>query len=446
MGRPNILYVFTDQMRASSMGCMHEEAVHTPHLDRLAAQGTLFTNALANTPVCTPSRASLLTGRHAWTCRSIVNDIRLPEEEQGIADVLKGHSYRTGYVGKWHLDGLPRDAPIPAGRRRHGFDDYWAAYDCTHDYLAPRYYLDDATEPVILDEGYDADVQTDLAIDFIERFRDQPFCLFVSWGPPHAPYRAVPQRYLDMYPPEAVSLRPNAQGADRDAIAGYYAHITAVDHDLGRLMDALDRLGLADDTIVVFSSDHGDMLWSQGRVRKQQPFEESVRIPLIVRWPQKLPAGQVSDLLISVVDHTPTLLGLAGVPIPETMDGRDLSGVLMNHAVQRPESVLIGEYVSFGQSSVYQPWRGVRTPRYTYARWLQGGAILFDNERDPYQLHNLIQDPGRQVLREELKAELASWLERIHDPFLDPDACFRRIGRWEEWVYRKAHFPRHARR
>jgi len=443
--KPNILYIFADQMRASAMDCMRDEAVHTPHLDRLAAQGTLFTNALANTPVCTPSRASLLTGRHAWTCRSIVNDIRLPEEERGIAEVLKGHGYRTGYVGKWHLDGLPRDAPIPPGRR-HGFDDYWAAYDCTHDYLAPRYYLGDATEPVVLDEGYDADVQTGLAIDFLEHYRDEPFCLFLSWGPPHAPYRAVPQPFLDMYPLGEIALRPNAQGADRNAIAGYYAHITAIDRDVGRLMDALDRLGLAEDTIVVFSSDHGDMLWSHGRVKKQQPFEESIRIPLIVRWPGQLPAGQVSDLLFSVVDHTPTLLGLVGVPVPEEMDGLDLSNTLLGRSEYRPPSALIAEYVSFGQSSLYQPWRGVRTPRHTYARWLQGGAILYDNQEDSYQLHNLIHEPGYARLRDELEEELQGWLVQIDDPFLDPDACFRRIDRWEEWGHRKARFPRHARR
>jgi arylsulfatase A-like enzyme len=299
---------------------------------------------------------------------------------------------------------------------------------------------------VVLDEGYDADVQTDLAIEFIKRYRDEPFCLFVSWGPPHAPYRAVPQCYLDMYPPDEIALRPNAQGADRAAIAGYYAHITAIDRDVGRLMAALDRLGLTEDTIVVFSSDHGDMLWSQGRVKKQQPYEESIRIPLIVRWPGKVPAGEVSDLPMGVVDHAPTLLGLAGMPVPDEMNGLDLSNVLRGRSGERPRSAFIAEYVSFGQSSLYQPWRGVRTPRHTYARWLQGGAILYDNQQDPYQLHNLILDPSYASVRQELEAELQGWLARLDDPFLDPDACFRHIDRWQEWAYRKAQFPSRARR
>ena len=465
--QPNILYVFADQMRASALGCMGDERVHTPHLDRLAAQGVLFRNAIANTPVCTPSRASLLTGRHAWTCRCIVNDLRLPEDEISIADVLKGQGYRTGYIGKWHLDGISRHMFTPPGRRRHGFDDYWAAYNCHHDYFDCKYYLDDSPD-VIREPGYDADVQANQAIGFMERAqRDapgEPWCLFLSWGPPHAPYRQVHQEFLNMYPPDKVELRPNAQGADRRDIAGYYAHCTAIDLDMGRLMQALDRLGLAENTILVFSSDHGDMLWSQGRVKKQQPWEESVHIPLIVRWPAGLPVGAVNDTLISIADYTPTLLGLAGAPVPESMNGLDLSGTLemtddrrpttsrLSSSVRRPSSVFINEYVSFDQARAYQPWRGVRTERHTYARWLQGGTLLYDNLNDPYQLHNLAvkpgvalepnlaSEPGHEALLEEMEGELQGWLERLDDPFLPGDEHIRRLGQWEEWLVRQEHF------
>jgi arylsulfatase A-like enzyme len=450
--QPNILYVFADQMRASALGCMGDERVHTPHLDRLASQGVLFRNAIANTPVCTPSRASLLTGRHAWTCRCIVNDLRLPEDEVSIADVLKARGYRAGYIGKWHLDGISRHMFTPPGRRRHGFDDYWAAYNCTHDYFDPKYYLDDSPE-LIREPGYDADVQTRQAIEFLERFRDDPFCLFLSWGPPHAPYRQVPQEFLDMYPPEEIALRPNAQGADCREIAGYYAHCTAIDRDVGLLMGALERLGLAEDTILVFSSDHGDMLWSQGRVKKQQPWEESIHIPLIVRWPGGLPTGVVNDTLISIADYTPTLLGLAGVPVPDSMNGLDLSGTLRvtmddrrpttsqpSSAVRRPSSVFINEYVSFDQARAYQPWRGVRTERYTYARWLQGGTLLYDNLNDPYQLRNLVLESGQEALLEDMEGELQGWLERLDDGFLPGDEHICQLGQWEEWTIRQEHF------
>jgi arylsulfatase A-like enzyme len=437
--KPNVLYVFADQMRASAMGCMRAENVHTLHLDQMASQGVLFRNAIANTPVCTPSRASLLTGRHAWTCRCIANDLRLPEDERSIADVLKAHGYRTGYVGKWHLDGISRHMFTPSGRRRHGFDDYWAAYNCNHNYFDPRWFEDDSPE-LKRQAGYDADVQTDQAISFLERFRDEPFCLFLSWGPPHDPYRAVPQAFLDTYPPEEIELRPNVEGADRAAIAGYYAHVTALDRNVGRLAEALDRLGLAGNTIFVFSADHGDMLWAHGRLNKQQPWEESIHVPLIVRWPGHLAAGKVSDTLIGVADHTPTLLGLAGVPVPGTMNGLDLSATLLGHADRQPPSVFINEYVSFDQARAYQPWRGVRTRRYTYARWLQGGALLYDNLNDPYQLRNLVHEPGHDPLIEELEEELQSWLWRLDDPFASGDDHVRQLGQWEEWQIRQEHF------
>jgi arylsulfatase A-like enzyme len=200
------------------------------------------------------------------------------------------------------------------------------------------------------------------------------------------------------------------------------------------------------------------MLWSQGRTKKQQPWEESIHIPLIVRWPAALPAGQVNDTLISIADHTPTLLGLAGVPVPETMNGLDLSAMikmtddgrqttnsdlpdtLSSSAVRRPSSVFINEYVSFDQARAYQPWRGVRTERYTYARWLQGGTLLYDNLNDPYQLRNLALEPGREALMDEMEAELQGWLTRLDDGFLPGDEHIRQLGQWEEWLVRQEHF------
>jgi len=447
--KPNILYIFADQMRATAMGCMPEplrEPVHTPNLDRLAGEGTLFTNAYANSPVCTPSRATLLTGKHALSCRCIVNDLRLPEDERSIADALNDEGYRCGYVGKWHLDGISRHMFTPPGRRRHGFDAYWAAYNCNHNYFDPKWYEDD--NPTLQRKaGYDADIQTDQAIGFLERFRDEPFCLFLSWGPPHDPYRTVPQEFLDMYPTEEVTLRPNMEGANPEALAGYYAHVTALDRNVGRLMDALERLGLAENTIVVFSSDHGDMLWAHGRRNKQQPHDESIHIPLIARWPGHLPAGETNDLLIGVVDHAPTLLGLAGVPVPAEMNGRDLSGFVADGAADdstadgdRPSSVYIGEYISFDQAQAWQPWRGVRTERYTYARWLQGGGVLFDNAADPYQMHNLFHEPGHAATRQALEAELQGWLNRVGDGFKRGEEHLRDLGQQEEWLIRQEHF------
>ncbi|MBI2942430.1 MAG: sulfatase [Chloroflexi bacterium] len=437
--RPNIVYVFADQMRAMSVGCLHDDPVQTPNVDRLASQGVLFTNAVANTPVCTPSRASLITGKHALSCRTIANDLRLPADEPGIADVLKEHGYRRGYIGKWHLDGISRHMFTPPGRRRHGFDDYWAVYNCNHNYFDCKWFEDDSPE-LRRRPGYDADIQTDQAIAFLERFREEPFCLYLSWGPPHNPYRVVPQEFLDMYPPDEIPLRPNVEGPDRAAIAGYYAHVSALDRNVGRLMETLDHLGLTENTIVVFSSDHGDMLWSRGRLNKQQPYDESIRIPLIIRWPGHLPAGVVDDLLIGVVDHAPTLLGLADVDVPAGMNGLDLSSAIRGTSDGRPSSALIAEYVSFDQARDWQPWRGVRTERYTYVRWLQGGALLYDNREDPYQLRNLMLEPGHDSLARDLEGELRRWLTRLDDQFTAGEEHLRELGRWEEWLIRQEHF------
>ena len=437
--QPNILYIFADQMRGSAMGCMGDEPVQTPNLDRLAAQGTLCKRAYANTPVCTPSRASLITGKHALSCRCIVNDLRLPEDEISIADVLNTYGYQCGYVGKWHLDGISRHMATPAGRRRHGFDAYWAAYNCNHTYFDPKWYEDD--DPQLKRQaGYDADIQTDQAIRFLERRRERPFCLFLSWGPPHDPYRMVPQEFLDLYPPETIPLRPNMEGVDRAAIAGYYAHVTALDRNVGRLMDALERMSLAEDTIVIFSADHGDMLWAHGRRNKQQPHEESIHIPLILRWPGHLPAGRIDDTLISVVDHVPTLLGLAGIPATSSMNGLDLSTRLLTGVGPAPASVFINEYASFDQAQAWQPWRGVRTDRYTYARWLQGGTLLFDNEADGYQMCNLACDPMCSGLVASLEQELQGWLVRLGDRFASGDEHIRCLGQAEEWLIRQEHF------
>jgi arylsulfatase A-like enzyme len=229
-------------------------------------------------------------------------------------------------------------------------------------------------------------------------------------------------------------------GADPAAIAGYYAHITAIDRDMGRLMAALDRLNLAENTIVVFSSDHGDMLWSHGQTKKQRPWEESIRIPLIVRWPRRLPAGEVTGTLIGVSDHTPTLLGLAGIAVPDEMNGLDLSAVLLGRSEDEPSSVMIDAYVSFDQARDYQPWRGVRTKRHTYVRWLRGGALLYDNQADPYQLRNLAVEAGHEATIEALEAELQGWLDRLGDDFLPGEEHIRRLGQWEEWLIRQEHF------
>ena len=433
--KPNIVYVFADQMRASAMGCAGVENVKTPNLDRFAAQGTRFANAVSNTPICSPARATLITGLHTLSHRLVNNDTALRTDVRSIAHCLNDAGYRCGYVGKWHIDCADRGVFVPPGPRRQGFDDLWASANCNHAYLNAYYYLNDDPEPVWID-GYEPDAQTDVAARYIggRAGGGEPFCLFLSFGPPHCPYRAVPQKYLDMYPPESIELMPAAADArcvghddgdgpsgeedryKREIIAGYYAHVTALDACFGRVLAALDEAGIADNTIVVFSSDHGDMLFNHNHGWKCRPWRESVGIPLIVRWPGRVPAGRVTGGPVGIVDHMPTLLSLAGVSVPDEVEGDDLAAYVLGDESAAPRSAFINMPIVMKMFS-FPEWRGVVTRTHTYARFRDRSWILFDDAADPMQMNNLAESAAHEPLQQELEAELQRWLERTSDPF-----------------------------
>jgi len=432
--RPNLLYVFADQMRSQAMGCMGNEQVFTPHLDKLAKEGALLTNAISTFPVCCPYRAMLMTGKFPLSNTVITNGPALPESELCIAEVLKAAGYQTGYIGKWHLQGhqLSNIQFVPPGPKRQGFD-YWAAANFIHDYFNSYYYRD--TDKKIPIKGWEPDTQTDLAIKYMEEHKDgPPFCLFLSWGPPHDPYIA-PEKYQKMYDAEKLKLRGNifdaAKGvsyANRQVIANYYAAVTSLDWNMGRLMKTMDRLGIADNTIVVFTSDHGAQLFSLYLYHKQWPYEESISVPFIIRYPKKIKARQVNDVLLGSPDIMPTLLGLTGVDVPKTVEGRDLSPFILGNATEpEPDSVLIEVITPCGRvmdRTGMRAWRGVRTKRYTYARFHDEDWILMDNKLDPFQRRNLIYNKEYNDLKERMKAKLDEWLKKTKDPFLPGSAYY----------------------
>ena len=436
--KPNVLVILTDQWRAEALECMGSVNVKTPHLDRLAGQGILYRNAFANSPLCSPSRASLLTGRYPATLGMVTNDLAIRWDEVSIAHVLNEQGYRSACIGKWHIEAWPRHQFIPPGPRRLGFDDYWAVCPCAHNYLKAWYFLDEP-KPVAID-GYEPDHQTDLAIDFVRRHRsdhpDKPFFLFLSFGPPHAPYELLPDRYKDFYDPREIALRPNCkeEDVDRTVLAQYYAHCTALDENIGRIMAALDESGVADDTIVLFTSDHGDMLWSHGTTKKQQPWDESSNIPLMVRYPKRVEPGQRSDVLISMVDLMPTILGLADVPVPDSVQGTNLSWSMLGEKGEEPDSVYLMELFGIGQVFHHQihTWRAVRTRRYLYAEDTSGPWLLYDMKNDRFQLRNEVQSPDYEDARRELAAELRSWYTRLGESYQSGVEMARASGRQEE--------------
>ncbi|MGC8718236.1 MAG: sulfatase family protein [bacterium] len=454
---PNIILVFADQMRGMDMGCTGNSEVITPNMDRLASEGLYFSKAYANAPVCTPSRGSLLTGVYPLSHLAIANDLPISVNVSSIGRILKDIGYRTGYVGKWHLDGIPRDKFTPPGPKRLGFEDFWAVWECSHDYFN-AYYYKDTPEPIPI-KGYEPIGQTDLALEFIEESLrvKKPFCLVLSWGPPHDPYHMVPEEYRSKYKSKELTLRPNVKELDncrrllgykdrnfslRETIANYYSAITALDEQLGKILDFLDENNLRENTIVIFTSDHGDMLWSQGMMKKEQPFEESISIPFIISWPGHIPAGEKSDTLLSVVDIVPSILGLIGIKIPSEIEGTDLSRVMFGHEENGAGSVFLMEIISTdeGYMQGIREWRGVRTSRYTYARWQTGeGWILYDNEVDHYQMENLINFPRYKAVREEMEGILQWWLKHTNDPFLKGEDHIRQLRLEKLWNERESY-------
>jgi len=446
---PNIIFVFADQMRSHVLGCYGNTQIPTPNFDRMAANGVVFENAISTYPVCSPYRAMLMTGLYPMHNYTVYNDVELRDDVPTIAKVCKSSGYATGYIGKWHLE-WKRNHFIPR-ERRLGFEDFWASDNCTHKYF-DGFYCSDSPKRIPM-PGYKPEVQTKMAVDFIKSHKDRPFCLFMSWGPPHDPYKA-PKQYTEQFPPDKIKFRPNVyehqmidhllrtdstklnprqqkqrQGG-RDVInndkklkknwmQGYYALTKSLDDCIGQLLDGLRQTGLQEDTILVFASDHGDMMGSHRMASKQMPFEESISVPFILQYPRKVPRGIRTDALLSPVDIMPTLLALADIKCPK-VDGLDLSPAAMAKDGTQQDALLIMKMIPGGFPHTYNgvtPWRGVRTKRFTYARLNDRGPwVLFDNKNDPWQMKNLINDPAYAKIREELDKRTDELLKKADDP------------------------------
>ena len=430
---PNIVVVLADQWRPQAFGFAGDPNVKTPNFDRLAAESVRFVNAVAGMPVCSPTRASLLTGQRPLTHGVFLNDVPLDPDATTLPKVLKAAGYDTGAIGKWHIDGHGRSAFIPR-ERRQGFD-YWKVLECTHNYTDSIYYGD--TSKKLHWSGYDALDQTRDACEFLRARAkaERPFLLWLAWGPPHDPYLTAPEKYRALYNPATLTLRPNVpanlEAQARKNLAGYYAHCSALDDAIGELLATLRETGLAENTILLFSADHGDMLGSQGMWKKQKPFDESARVPMLIRWPAGLgkDARQLSAPINSE-DVMPTLLGLAGVPAPASVEGLDFSAHLRGGAAPGDGATVLTCVAPFGEferRNGGKEYRGVRTARHTYVRDIAGPWLLFDNEADPYQQHNLIGQSAAAALQADLDTLLARKLTANGDAFL-PGADY--IAKW----------------
>jgi len=409
--KPNVLIVYADQWRAQATGYAGNRDVHTPNLDAFAATALNCRRAVSGTPVCTPARGSLLTGLYPHRHGLFLNDVPLNPALPSMGKIFAAAGYRTGWVGKWHVDGHGRYSYIPP-ERRHGFD-FWMALECTHAYNRSRYYADN--DPTLRWwDGYDAVSQTDALIAWLLRADERPFFGVLSWGPPHNPYETAPAEYRKIYNAADLDVRPNVpahmRAGAQECLAGYYAHCSVLDDCFGRLIGALEQHQLAHNTLVLFASDHGDMIGSHYLYDKQCPWDESIRVPFLLRYPGRLAPG-VSDVLIDSPDILPTLCGLTGVAANAPMQGRNLAAHLLADTVPPDDCALLAYYSDFGNwpliarrpgtPPIYgaREYRGVRTRRYTYVEDLTGPWLLYDTEADPYQLTNLVDAPSHAAIR-----------------------------------------------
>lgn len=431
---PNVVFVFADEWRGQAIGYGGNKDVLTPHLDQLATSGINLTNAISGCPVCSPYRASLLTGQYQLTNGVFVNDVLLNPEANTIAKVYKKEGYKTAYIGKWHLDGHGRSALIPK-ERRQGFD-YWKVLECTHDYFNSKYW--DNNDKMKVWDGYDAIAQTRDAISYItdRKESDIPFFLMLSWGPPHTPFFPAPKEFLALYNEKELQVRRNVPEdvieKTKKQLSGYYAHISALDYCIGELQEAIKGAGMEKNTLFVFTSDHGHLLNSHGLYSKQLPHEESIHVPFLIKYPALLGTeGHTFDMLLNTPDIMPTLLSLCNISIPESVEGDDLSGILTGKREDNTDAVLISCPHPFGQwrrNKGGKEYRGVRTKRYTYTCDVDGPWLLFDNKEDPYQLNNLIDDKKYHTVRIELHRKMQELLDKTNDDFLPGMEYIRKWG------------------
>ena len=416
--KPNIIYVLADQWRAQATGYNQDPNLmgKTPNLDLMAAQGVNFKNAFSVTPVCTPYRAALLTGQYPTTTGMIFNDLHLPEESVTMAELFKKSGYNTGYIGKWHLDGMGRFEYTPP-ERRQGFD-YWKALECSHDYNDLIYYEGDNSDKKEW-EGYGPYAETQDAISYIQQHSnsEKPFLMVLAWGAPHFPHSSAPKEFLEQFNEDDIILRDNVTDdmskAAKKEVVGYYAHMLALDKCVGDLRKAVDEAGISENTIVVFTSDHGEMMGSQGvqPKQKQVPWVESVNVPFLLRYPARYGNKQIEvKAPLDTPDILPTLLALAGVSIPESVEGESMVNVIGNPEAAKDKAALVMNVSPFAGKS--EEYRGIYTSKYAYVKTLKGPWFLFDNQKDPFQMENLVDKPEYAELQNEMEAKLQGELKK----------------------------------
>ncbi len=434
-GRPNFIFVYTDDQRWDCLGTVQREMgergrwpwFETPQMDRLAAGGIRFRNAFVVHSLCTPSRASFLTGQYTHTHQVMGNFTRFPADAITYATELTKAGYATAYIGKWHMGSQSGQRP--------GFT-YSASYRAHGRYFDCPFEINGETTST---SGWVDDVATGYAIDFIRQHKDGPFSVSIGYKSPHSRFDPPP-RLAEKFagerirPPVSFNVRPVYLGKVHIAHPryqkehgnrppgdplNYFRVIHAVDENLGRILDLLDELGIAGETMVIYTSDNGYQFGEHAIGDKRSAYEESMRIPMLVRYPKLGLEGKTLDALVANIDVAPTMLDMAGVPVPSSMQGKSWKPLFEGKSDQVRERLLYEYFFSFTDISDYEIQTAdppitpaivaVRTAEaklitYPGRSWLE----LFNLAQDPYELDNLARNPAHQTLLERMQRELAA--------------------------------------
>jgi arylsulfatase A-like enzyme len=454
--RPNLLVIHCDELNFRTIGCYRDTlrpeqafmwgrepgaVCDTPHIDRLAGEGALCTKFYAATPVCSPSRASLISGQYPQNTPVTNNNLHLGDEVVSFAELLKRSGYATGYAGKWHLDGNGKPQWEPA--RKFGFSDnrymfnrgHWKQLEETAE--GPRVKARDARGGPSYDvrgadeESFATDWLSTKAIEFIDEHKDEPFCYMLSIPDPHGP-DTVRAPYDSMFD-DSVVEKPRTFDKDPDQspswakpdkkcnyrMAQYHGMMKCIDDNVGRIVKHLEKEGLLDDTIVIFTADHGDMRGEHRRQNKGIPLEASAKVPFVIRYPRAIEAGLRIEEVLNTVDFLPTILGMMDVKTAGREEGRDCSALFT--AGKAPAG---WEDVTFMRStgapgSKRVGWIAAVTPRYKLILSSEDEPWLLDLDEDPDELQNFITGPEHRGTVKQLAAALIGYGKTRRDPYCD---------------------------
>ena len=438
--RPNILIVLSDQLRRHALSCYGDPDARTPHTAQLAADGVACDQACSTYPICVPFRFTMMTGEYAHTRLVPGIEWRMSPAERTLADEFNDAGYETVYIGKWHLDGghgrmgsAVQTNRCPVKRAYQGRWQKWYGFELRNEPFDTCYFEDDEPTPHRID-GYQTDGLFDLGMNYLRDGRDaaRPFCMVISVEPPHDPF-AAPEELQDAWEQRDITLPPNFEAEDdnhrnqliRDR-QRYNAMVENLDANVGRLRSFLAEHDLADDTVLVFLSDHGELAGAHGLRAKQWPYEESVGIPLIVYDPRHSDrAGTRLSAPTCSEDLFPTFLGLAGLTPQNDLPGANLAPLIHGESDQLDREGVLLEFVAElrERPPFYNAvWRGFRSERFKYT--VKGDKFgaepwqFFDLENDPYEMRNLIEDPAWADEIGRHHELLRARLEETLDPFV----------------------------